>query len=59
MLMKYLPAYPQNDIWIWKNSSVGIFKANSGTDALLLGDKGYGIDPCLMTPYKNPQTYSK
>jgi hypothetical protein len=30
---------------IWKNSDVGQFMGNSGTDALLLGDEGYGIAP--------------
>ena len=42
------------DSRIWKNSDVGKFMANSGTDAVLLGDEGYGIAPWLMTPYKDP-----
>ena len=34
-----------HDSRIWKNSDVGSLMANSGTDALLLGDEGYGINP--------------
>jgi hypothetical protein len=43
-----------HDSRIWKNSPIGNFMANTRTDALLLGDEGYGIAPWLMTPYKNP-----
>jgi hypothetical protein len=43
-----------HDSRIWKNATVGIFIANSITDALLLGDEGYGIAPWLMTPYRDP-----
>ena len=42
------------DSRIWKNSDLRALMANSGTDALLLGDEGYGIAPWLMTPYKEP-----
>ena len=45
-----------HDSRIWKNSDVGALMANSGTEALLLGDEGYGIAPWLMTPYKEPLT---
>ena len=37
-----------HDSRVWKNSDVGIFMKDSGTDALLLGDSGYGIAPWLM-----------
>ena len=42
------------DSRIWKKSDLGALMANSGKDTLLLGDEGYGIAPCLMTPYKEP-----
>jgi hypothetical protein len=38
-----------HDSRIWKNSDIGRFMKNYGTDALLLGDSGYGIAPWLMT----------
>jgi hypothetical protein len=44
-----------HDSRIWKNSVVGKFMMNSRTDALLLGDEGYGIAPWLMTPFKDPK----
>ncbi|XP_013418512.1 putative nuclease HARBI1 [Lingula anatina] len=45
-----------HDSRIWKNSPVGRFMSNSRSDALLLGDEGYGIAPWLMTPFKDPAT---
>jgi hypothetical protein len=44
-----------HDSRIWKNSVVGMFMLNSRSDALLLGDEGYGIAPWLMNPFKDPQ----
>ncbi|CAH2009012.1 unnamed protein product [Acanthoscelides obtectus] len=41
-----------HDSRIWRNSQTRsqlINKAN-----VLLGDDGYGIEPCLMTPFRNP-----
>ncbi|CAH1966428.1 unnamed protein product [Acanthoscelides obtectus] len=41
-----------DDSRIWRNSQTRsqlINKAN-----VLLGDFGYGIEPCLMTPFRNP-----
>ena len=43
-----------HDSRIWKNSAVGALMSQSVTDALLLGDEGYGVAPWLMTPFKEP-----
>ncbi|KAJ8048621.1 Protein ALP1-like [Holothuria leucospilota] len=43
-----------HDSRVWRNSDVGTLMSNSGTDALLLGDEGYGVAPWFMTPFKEP-----
>ena len=45
-----------HDSRIWRNSTAATFMAQSRTDAILLGDKGYPITPWLMTPFMNPET---
>lgn len=44
-----------HDSRIWKNSQVCL-KLRSKSNAVLLGDDGYGIEPCLMTPFPNPSS---
>ncbi|XP_063912663.1 putative nuclease HARBI1 [Zophobas morio] len=44
-----------HDSRIWRNSSVcRVFRTFN--NAVLLGDQGYGIEKCLMIPYRNPAT---
>lgn len=42
-----------HDSRIWTNSDVCRVMSGNRTNALLLGDVGYGIAPWLMTPYRN------
>lgn len=42
-----------HDSRIWKNSQVCLLLRNKA-NAVLIGDDGYGIEPCLMTPFNNP-----
>jgi hypothetical protein len=42
-----------HDSRIWKNSQVRLLM-QSKENAVLIGDQGYGLEPCLMTPFKNP-----
>ncbi|XP_030751003.1 putative nuclease HARBI1 [Sitophilus oryzae] len=42
-----------HDSRIWKNSAV-CEVMNRTRNTILLGDSGYGIMSCLMTPYSNP-----
>lgn len=42
-----------HDSRIWKNSQVCL-KLRNQNNVVLIGDSGYGIEPCLMTPYENP-----
>ena len=47
-----------HDSRIWRNSSVAAFLKQSGSEAVLLADKGYIIAPWLLTSYtpaSNPQ----
>nr|CAI5833961.1 unnamed protein product [Callosobruchus analis] len=39
---------------IWKRSDVCAITRRNKQRALLLADEGYGVEPCLMTPYRNP-----
>lgn len=45
-----------HDNRIWKNSSICPIMRHNTQNALLLGDEGYGLEPCLVTPYRNPRT---
>lgn len=42
-----------HDSRIWRNSQVCL-QLRTKANAVLLGDDGYGIEPCLMTPFRNP-----
>lgn len=45
-----------HDSRIWRNSAVYRFLRRIDSDAVLLGDQGYGIATFLMVPYRNPAT---
>ncbi|RZC32534.1 DDE Tnp 4 domain containing protein [Asbolus verrucosus] len=65
MRMKFLLACVQDGqdqymtIEIWKNSSICQLLRESNANVVLLGDQGYGIEKCLMTPYRQPRTPSE
>lgn len=42
-----------HDSRIWRNSQICLELRNKD-NAVLLGDNGYGIESCLMTPFRNP-----
>lgn len=44
-----------HDSRIWRNSAV-CRVLRSFNNVVLLGDQGYGIEKCLMRPYRNPNT---
>lgn len=44
-----------HDSRIWRNSSV-CRTLRPFNNAVLLGDQGYGIEKCLMRPFRNPAT---
>nr|CAH7723213.1 unnamed protein product [Callosobruchus chinensis] len=47
---------PTHDNRIWNRSNIcAVLRYNTQT-ALLLADEGYGLEPCFMTPYRNPNT---
>lgn len=49
-----------HDARIWRNSPIKTFlEGRNECGALLIGDMGYGISPCLMTPYKDANTPRK
>lgn len=45
-----------HDSRIWKRSDICAVMRRNTERALLLADEGYGIEPCLMTPYRIPNT---
>lgn len=45
-----------HDSRIWRNSNVSRIMRANRQNAVLLGDEGYGVEACLMTPYRNPNT---
>lgn len=44
-----------HDARIWRNCEVRQIMART-KDTVLIADQGYGIEPWLMTPFRNPQT---
>ncbi|XP_076049370.1 uncharacterized protein LOC143030050 [Oratosquilla oratoria] len=42
-----------HDLRIWRNSQVCL-QLRTKRNVVLLGDDRYGIEPCLMTPFRNP-----
>ncbi|CAH2011495.1 unnamed protein product [Acanthoscelides obtectus] len=45
-----------HDSRIWKRSNICAVMRPNAEQALLLADEGYGIERCLMTPYRIPNT---
>lgn len=45
-----------HDSRIFRNCNLNQILARYGDQAILLGDKGYGITPWLMIPFRNPGT---
>lgn len=44
-----------HDSRIWRNSEICRVMTENRSNALLLCDKGYGLSPWLMTPYRRPE----
>lgn len=45
-----------HDSRVWRNSDVYAFLIAANSDGVILADKGYGIAPFIMVPYRDPVT---